>query len=45
VLDDREYAELRRKIKPPILGRAPKGRDEGGQPMSWLRRHDEDESE
>jgi predicted dithiol-disulfide oxidoreductase (DUF899 family) len=24
-----------------ILDRAPKGRDEGGQPMSWLRRHDE----
>jgi Bacterial protein of unknown function (DUF899) len=25
----------------PILDRAPKGRDEGDQPMSWLRRHDE----
>jgi predicted dithiol-disulfide oxidoreductase (DUF899 family) len=24
-----------------ILDRAPKGRDEGDQPMSWLRRHDE----
>jgi predicted dithiol-disulfide oxidoreductase (DUF899 family) len=24
-----------------ILDRAPKGRDEGEQPMSWLRRHDE----
>jgi predicted dithiol-disulfide oxidoreductase (DUF899 family) len=24
-----------------ILDRAPKGRDEGGQPMGWLRRHDE----
>ena len=24
-----------------ILDRAPKGRDEGAQPMSWLRRHDE----
>jgi predicted dithiol-disulfide oxidoreductase (DUF899 family) len=24
-----------------ILDRAPKGRDEGNQPMSWLRRHDE----
>ena len=24
-----------------ILGRAPKGRDEGEQPISWLRRHDE----
>jgi predicted dithiol-disulfide oxidoreductase (DUF899 family) len=28
-----------------ILDRAPKGRDEGDQPMSWLRRHDEYESE
>jgi predicted dithiol-disulfide oxidoreductase (DUF899 family) len=28
-----------------ILDRAPKGRDEGHQPMSWLRRHDEYESE
>jgi predicted dithiol-disulfide oxidoreductase (DUF899 family) len=28
-----------------ILDRAPMGRDEGGQPMSWLRRHDEYESE
>jgi predicted dithiol-disulfide oxidoreductase (DUF899 family) len=28
-----------------ILDRAPKGRDEGNQPMSWLRRHDEYESE
>ena len=28
-----------------ILDRAPKGRDEGSQPMSWLRRHDEYESE
>jgi predicted dithiol-disulfide oxidoreductase (DUF899 family) len=27
-----------------ILDRAPKGRDEGDQPMSWLRRHDEYES-
>jgi predicted dithiol-disulfide oxidoreductase (DUF899 family) len=25
----------------PILDRAPKGRDEGDQPMGWLRRHDE----
>jgi predicted dithiol-disulfide oxidoreductase (DUF899 family) len=25
----------------PILDRAPRGRDEGDQPMSWLRRHDE----
>ena len=24
-----------------LLDRAPKGRDEGGQPMSWVRRHDE----
>ena len=24
-----------------ILDRAPKGRAEDGQPMSWLRRHDE----
>ena len=24
-----------------ILDRAPEGRDEGDQPMSWLRRHDE----
>ena len=24
-----------------ILDRAPKGRDEGDQPMSWVRRHDE----
>jgi predicted dithiol-disulfide oxidoreductase (DUF899 family) len=24
-----------------ILDRAPKGRDEDDQPMSWLRRHDE----
>src|SRR5260370_14161065 len=24
-----------------ILDRTPKGRDEGDQPMSWLRRHDE----
>jgi predicted dithiol-disulfide oxidoreductase (DUF899 family) len=24
-----------------ILDRAPKGRDEGDQPVSWLRRHDE----
>jgi predicted dithiol-disulfide oxidoreductase (DUF899 family) len=24
-----------------ILDRAPKGRDEGDQPMGWLRRHDE----
>ena len=24
-----------------ILDRAPKGRDEGDQPMSWLRRRDE----
>ena len=24
-----------------IMDRAPKGRDEGAQPMSWLRRHDE----
>ena len=24
-----------------ILDRGPKGRDEGDQPMSWLRRHDE----
>ena len=24
-----------------ILDRAPQGRDEGDQPMSWLRRHDE----
>ncbi len=24
-----------------ILDRAPMGRDGGGQPMSWLRRHDE----
>jgi len=28
-----------------ILDRAPKGRDEGDQPMSWLRRHDEYESD
>jgi predicted dithiol-disulfide oxidoreductase (DUF899 family) len=28
-----------------ILDRAPMGRDEGDQPMSWLRRHDEYESE
>jgi predicted dithiol-disulfide oxidoreductase (DUF899 family) len=28
-----------------ILDRAPKGRDEGDQPMSWLRRHDEYASE
>jgi predicted dithiol-disulfide oxidoreductase (DUF899 family) len=28
-----------------ILDRAPKGRDEGNRPMSWLRRHDEYESE
>ena len=28
-----------------ILDRAPKGRDEGDQPMSWLRRHDEYEIE
>jgi predicted dithiol-disulfide oxidoreductase (DUF899 family) len=28
-----------------ILDRAPKGRAEGDQPMSWLRRHDEYESE
>ena len=28
-----------------ILDRAPKGRDEGDQPMSWLRRHDEYENE
>ena len=27
-----------------ILDRVPRGRDEGGQPMSWLRRHDEYES-
>ena len=27
-----------------ILDRAPKGRGEGDQPMSWLRRHDEYES-
>ncbi len=27
-----------------ILDRAPKGRNEGDQPMSWLRRHDEYES-
>ena len=27
-----------------ILDRAPKGRAEGDQPMSWLRRHDEYES-
>ena len=25
----------------PILDRAPKGRNEGDQPMSWLRRHDD----
>jgi predicted dithiol-disulfide oxidoreductase (DUF899 family) len=25
----------------PILDRAPNGRDEGDQPMAWLRRHDE----
>ncbi len=24
-----------------ILDRTPKGRDEGDQPMKWLRRHDE----
>jgi predicted dithiol-disulfide oxidoreductase (DUF899 family) len=24
-----------------ILDRAPKGRDEGDQPMGWLRRHDD----
>ena len=24
-----------------VLDRAPNGRDEGDQPMSWLRRHDE----
>jgi predicted dithiol-disulfide oxidoreductase (DUF899 family) len=24
-----------------ILDRVPMGRDGGGQPMSWLRRHDE----
>ena len=24
-----------------MLDRAPKGREEGGQPMSWLRRRDE----
>ena len=29
----------------PIFDRAPKGRDEGDQPMHWLRRHDEYESE
>lgn len=28
-----------------ILDRAPKGRDEGDDPMSWLRRHDEYDSE
>ncbi len=28
-----------------ILDRAPKGRDEGDQPMNWLRRHDEYEGE
>ncbi len=28
-----------------ILDRAPKGRDEGDQPMSWLRRYDEYENE
>jgi predicted dithiol-disulfide oxidoreductase (DUF899 family) len=28
-----------------ILDRAPKGRDEGDQPMSWLRRHDEYDSQ
>ena len=28
-----------------ILDRAPKGRDEGDQPMSWLRRHDEYEGD
>ena len=28
-----------------ILDRAPRGRNEGDQPMSWLRRHDEYESE
>src|SRR5215831_12107697 len=28
-----------------ILDRAPKGRDEGNQPMSWLRRHDEYDSQ
>ena len=28
-----------------ILDRAPKGRDEGDQPMSWLRRHDEYDGE
>src|SRR5947209_6048916 len=28
-----------------ILDRAPKGRDEGDQPMGWLRRHDEYASE
>jgi len=28
-----------------ILDRAPQGRDEGDQPMSWLRRHDEYDSE
>jgi predicted dithiol-disulfide oxidoreductase (DUF899 family) len=27
-----------------ILDRAPKGRDEGDQPMNWLRRHDEYEN-
>ena len=27
-----------------VLDRAPKGRDEGDQPMSWLRRHNEYES-
>ena len=27
-----------------ILDRAPRGRDEGDQPMSWLRRHDEYDS-
>ena len=29
----------------PIFDRAPKGRNEGDQPMHWLRRHDEYESE
>lgn len=28
-----------------ILDRSPKGRDEGDQPMSWLRRHDEYETD
>jgi predicted dithiol-disulfide oxidoreductase (DUF899 family) len=28
-----------------ILDRAPRGRGEGDQPMGWLRRHDEYDSE